>query len=91
MKDPWFTKHKKIEKGSEEDKLDSHILQKLREYRGVSALKKAAMNILVKMADSKDIEHLREMFTKIDKDGTGFISAKELKEALNEAGIKHEE
>ena len=46
------------------------------------------MNILVKMADNKEIEHLRAMFTKIDKDTTGFINAKELKDALNEAQFK---
>jgi hypothetical protein len=36
--------------------LDPNILKKMKEYKGVSALKKAAMNILVKMADNKDIE-----------------------------------
>ena len=88
IKDPWFTKFKHIEKGSEEDKLDPNIVQNLREYKGMSALKKVAMNILVKMADNKDIEHLRELFINIDKDSTGFITVKELKEAMNEANIK---
>lgn len=49
------------------------------------------MNLLVKMADNKDIEHLREMFMSMDKDKTGDITAAELKEALNEAHIKIEE
>jgi len=48
-------------------------LFKLREYKGVSALKKTAMNILVKMADNKDIEKLREAFIAMDLDGTGDI------------------
>jgi hypothetical protein len=52
-----------IERGCEEDKLDPDILTKLRAFRGVSTLKKVALNILVKMtADSKDVEHLRDMF-----------------------------
>ena len=46
------------------------------------------MNILVKMADNKDIEDLREMFIRIDKDTTGYINAGELRDALNEANIK---
>jgi|LauGreDrversion4_2_1035121.scaffolds.fasta_scaffold275160_2 hypothetical protein len=63
LKDPWFTKFKMIERGCEEDKLDPDILTKLRAFRGVSTLKKVALNILVKMtADSKDVEHLRDMF-----------------------------
>lgn len=69
LKDPWFAKFKHMERGCEEDKLDPDIFTKLRQFRGVSKLKKIALNILVKMiADSKDMEQLREMFTKIDKD-----------------------
>jgi|LauGreDrversion4_2_1035121.scaffolds.fasta_scaffold105203_1 Ca2+-binding EF-hand superfamily protein len=46
------------------------------------------MNLLVKMADYKEIEHLREMFMRMDKDQTGDITAAELREALNEAQVK---
>jgi hypothetical protein len=45
-----------VKVGSQEDKLDSNILERLRHYRGVSTLKKAAMNLLVKMADFREIE-----------------------------------
>jgi calcium-dependent protein kinase len=57
----------------------------MKEYKGVSALKKAAMNILVKMADNKDIEKLREAFISMDLDSTGDIRADELKLALKTA------
>ena len=87
IKEPWFTKCKHIEIGCDEDKLDPNIVQNLREYKGVSALKKVAMNILVKMADNKDIEHLRELFVDIDKDSTGFITVKELKAVMNQSNI----
>jgi calcium-dependent protein kinase len=88
LKDSWFIKFKNIERGCDEDRLDSEVLEKLRNYKGVSSLKKVAMNILVKMADSKEIEHLRDMFMKMDKDHTGDITAVELKEALDEAHNK---
>ncbi len=70
LKDPWFQKFSKqnVKVGSEEDKLDPNILERLRHYRGVSTLKKAAMNLLVKMADHKEIEELRNMFMQMDKD-----------------------
>lgn len=93
----WFKKYSsKSRVASVEDKheLDPHILERLRQYRGVSTLKKAAMNLLVKMADNKEIEHLREMFMRMDKDHTGDITESELREALNEAQVKlasHEE
>jgi calcium-dependent protein kinase len=46
------------------------------------------MNLLVKMADAKEIEHLRDMFMRMDKDQTGDITVEELKDALNKANIK---
>jgi serine/threonine protein kinase len=39
--------------------IDYNILMRLQTYKGVSKLKKAAMNMLVKMADSRSIEVLR--------------------------------
>lgn len=57
----------------------------MKEYKGVSALKKVAMNFLVKMADNKDIEKLREAFIAMDLDSTGDIQANELKIALMKA------
>lgn len=60
----------------------------MRQYKGVSALKKAAMNILVKMADNKDITKLKEAFIAMDLDGTGDIRADELKQALGHANIQ---
>jgi hypothetical protein len=49
LKDPWFVKFRNIAQGSEEDKLDPEVLDRLRQYRGVTTLKKVALNILVKM------------------------------------------
>ena len=48
----------------------------------MSVLKKAAMNMLVKMVDREKIRDLKVQFAEIDKDGTGEISAEELKQAI---------
>ena len=91
LKDPWFVKFRHIERGSEEDKLDPAILLKLREYRGVSKLKKAALNILIKMvSQTKDVEVLRDSFTQLDQGQTGFITVTELKQALTDAHMIHD-
>ena len=82
LQHPWFSKFKGAQKGTAEDSLDPNIVQSLRNYKGVSTLKKAAMNILVKMLDVNEIEKLREAFLHIDTDNTGQITAAELKEAL---------
>ena len=96
LKDPWILKYKRNSTGvngtpgqgpNEDAPLDPNILKSMKEYKGVSALKKAAMNILVKMADNKDIEKLREAFIAMDLDATGDIQADELKIALKNANF----
>jgi len=82
----WFKKFlQDVRFGSEEDKLDGSIIKSLKSYKGGSKLKKAAMNLLVKMLNTKEIESLRQQFRQLDKDGTGMISAAELKQALHDS------
>ena len=72
--------------------MDPNLVNKLKEFRGVSTLKKVALNILVKMtSDSAEVEKIRAQFQKMDTNMTGYITAAELKDALNEAGINYQE
>jgi len=83
IKHPWF----KSEINTKPIKIDKAVLDRLGSFKGVSKLKKAAMNMLVKMADQRSIEELRVEFVKLDKDGTGMINAEELKVAIQESDI----
>lgn len=65
--------------------IDPSILINLQKFRGVSKLKKAAMNMLVKMADQKAIMQLRQEFQKLDQDQTGLINVSELKSAMKQS------
>ena len=67
--------------------VNKEVITRLGEYKGVSILKKAAMNMLVKMADQHSIEELRQDFVNIDKDRTGLINAQELKAAIKASDI----
>lgn len=42
------------------------------------------MNMLVKMATSKEVDDLRKTFEAIDKDGTGMILEKELNDIIKQ-------
>lgn len=64
------------------DRLDNDVITRLRSYKGESLFKRAAMNMLVKMASSKEVEELRAQFQAMDKDGSGMILAKELNEII---------
>jgi len=46
-------------------------------------LKRAAVDIMVKHLETKEIDKLRAEFELIDTDGSGFIEAGELKLALS--------
>ena len=63
---------------SNDNNLDKEIIHALTEYKGESKLKRAAMNILVKMVDTHEVQKLRETFWLIDKNGTGCIDVNEL-------------
>ena len=66
---PWFElRHKKVEDSASEPAepmspgLDKGTLKQLLEYRGMSKLRMAGINVLVSMLQRKDIDPLRKMF-----------------------------
>ena len=80
--------------------LNEDIFRQLTGYRGISQLKKAALSLLVK--DTIDgqakndegqselqgqIEQLRQMFQRLDLDGSGLINADELAQAMKSMNI----
>ena len=75
LEHPWFEKMDKGEIGSNGGAtINKEVLERLTQFRGVSKLKKAAMSMLVKMANQKELESLISEFEKIDKDKTGMIN-----------------
>jgi len=58
LKHPWFEKCLKRKEGTT-DLIDEGVLQRLRRFRGTSTLKRAALNVFVKMLSPSDIESLR--------------------------------
>lgn len=62
--------------------LDRRVLEQLIQHKGISRLKKAAMNVLVRLLEPEDIEHLRQQFYAIDTDKTGLIKPEELMNAM---------
>ncbi len=83
LKHAWFEKC--LKKKDQSIPIDESVLSKLRQFKGSSLLKRAALNLLVKMLSPSEVETLREQFQKIDTDNSGQIEITELKEVL----IKH--
>ena len=62
--------------------ISSDVVDRLRNFKAVTTIKKAALDLVVKMASDDDVKELRSAFQRIDTDGTGFISSEELKNIL---------
>lgn len=89
LKHPWFEKFVEATQSSQEQvSMSPEVIQHLREFRGQSKLKKASLNILVKMINPNDLIELRQEFEKIDTDHSGLIEFKELEKALKNSNIK---
>ena len=58
--------------------IDLAVVSSLRNYRGVSTLRKEAISVLIKMLNPIEIKNLSNEFVKIDKDQTGMINMIEL-------------
>lgn len=67
--------------------LDNKVIKNLMDYRGMSLVRMAGINVLMSMLQKKDIDPLRLLFQDMDKDNTGFISPQELAQAINESGV----
>lgn len=59
--------------------MDNNTFEKLMKFKGESLFKKAAMNILVKMATEEETLELKKQFEAIDTNKSGTIQLKEIK------------
>ena len=60
--------------------IEAETIERLRNFKGRTQMKRQAMRLLVRMTSSSDnqVIHLREQFQRIDSDNTGLIDVKKL-------------
>ena len=63
------------------------MFDKLRNFRGESFFKRAAMNILVKMSTEEEVELMTKQFKAIDTNNSGTIDHKEIKAYIKKQKI----
>jgi calcium-dependent protein kinase len=85
LKHPWFLQ----DTNTMQNSLDENVFKRLKKFKGKSQLKRAALNMLVKMTNSKKLESLYKQFQLIDTEHSGIIDAKKLLKAIKDIpGIK---
>ena len=83
----WFKMNQVSVKDPNKESLNPNILKNILKYKSVSVLRRKAMNVLVKMLNSREITEIRKQFEKIDTDNSGSIEAAELTQALERVGF----
>ena len=83
----WFKVNVQSMKDPTKESLNPGILKNILKYKSISELRRKAMNVLVKMLNTKEIAEIRRQFEKIDTDNSGSIEATELAQALERAGF----
>ncbi|CAD8068352.1 unnamed protein product [Paramecium sonneborni] len=65
---------------------DRTIYQMLKTYRGGAKFKKEVTKVLINQMNESELQHLKQIFSKIDVDNSGTITVEELKAALIKEG-----
>jgi len=68
--------------------LQDNFVDSLRGFRSQNKLKKAALHIIAGQLNEDQIKALRETFMALDGNGDGLLTANEMKEGLDKAGLK---
>jgi calcium-dependent protein kinase len=64
------------------------MVSKLQGFKEQNKLKKAALHVIANQLGEKQIKELRDQFIKLDVNGDGLLSSKEIKDGLETAGVK---
>lgn len=86
LKHPWF-ENKTFSVESPGIKLDPQVLGRLCNFKGSTKFQKAAMIMLIKIEDQKEIDDLHIQFDKMDSQGTGLINKLQLKKAVSDTKL----
>mmetsp|Transcript_81879 Transcript_81879/g.258279 ORF Transcript_81879/g.258279 Transcript_81879/m.258279 type:complete len:513 (-) Transcript_81879:40-1578(-) len=68
--------------------LQQGLLDNLRSFRSQNKLMKAALHIIAGQLSEHQIKNLRETFIKLDGNGDGLLTLRELAEGLRQAGLE---
>jgi calcium-dependent protein kinase len=77
---PWI-------KLGKEEAADRNIFRKLSNYNPKNEMYRVTMGILVKYMNAKELKELTTAFNEIDREGLGFLSFKDITEAIKKSGI----
>eukprot|EP00747_Dinoflagellata_sp_TGD_P021980 gnl/TRDRNA2_/TRDRNA2_128830_c1_seq1.p1 gnl/TRDRNA2_/TRDRNA2_128830_c1~~gnl/TRDRNA2_/TRDRNA2_128830_c1_seq1.p1 ORF type:complete len:528 (-),score=106.26 gnl/TRDRNA2_/TRDRNA2_128830_c1_seq1:291-1853(-) len=89
LSSPWA---KDQEDNSEEHRVlrsesASNVMDNLGRVARMNSFKKSALAVVARRSDDTEIHELREIFTKLDRDGDGALTLQEMREGCEAAGL----
>jgi calcium-dependent protein kinase len=88
LKHPWLHSAKHEAGGRA---LDPEILTTLRDFSRMTAFKRAAMEAIAFSMSAQSVSHLRDAFTRLDVDQSGFVTLREFAKVMQQAGMAKDE
>jgi len=58
---------------------------KMKKWKSMEKLKKIALTVIASQLTENDIEHLKDLFKELDKDGNGVLTIEEIKTGLKKS------
>mmetsp|Transcript_78752 Transcript_78752/g.138974 ORF Transcript_78752/g.138974 Transcript_78752/m.138974 type:complete len:492 (+) Transcript_78752:39-1514(+) len=68
--------------------ISSSLVGNLKGFRSQNKLKKAALHVIAANLNEKQIQEMRDNFVAMDANGDGLLTAKELRDGMEKAGMK---
>lgn len=69
--------------------LDISVLSEVQKFAKFGRFKRLALRAIAETLSTEEIRDLRDQFVKIDKDGNGFISLDEMRQAMAKMQVCH--
>lgn len=88
LKKAWFTKNTPPNKTTG---LSAPVITSLKGFRNLSKLKRVTLSVIASMLTDQSVGQGRDMFIKMDRDGDGVVTVKELREVLEIMNLKKTE
>lgn len=89
LSDPWVQQPKGVsrEDTNEHNLFSTQLLSNLKKFTHVNRFKKECLNVMAHRLEDGQLKKLRDGFQRLDTDGNGMLTLKELKEGCAKAGL----
>jgi calcium-dependent protein kinase len=91
LKHPWLVGARMRGSGGVSRRLDEDIVTNLREFRTLTAFKRAALEAIAFSMSNASLSRVRDAFGRLDVEGSGIVGLAEFVQVMRDTGLSREE